>query len=266
MKTLRPHFVLFFYVILFLMIGTCATAQKTSKSLPAGNAQSTATRPEKATTSAAPVKTSKPAYSVSAGRLKSRTTKATNPRTNIQVNSEERANTQTAPSTFHEEQIQNNPQEEITPTPAKSENQVLNRKDLYQNFWRKYNVQNGKQAAKQMRHCGCAGDIEYVNVTRDTLNFYFAYLTPLETPTLEDAVLPAVKYNHPFAAFFLAPGDSATVRGSCMGGLQYEVTTRKNRFTGQGHNRPDVYINKFVRLSCMPKTLIISEDMEGFSE
>ncbi len=263
MKTKRLHLIVWFNFVLFLFVGLNAASQKTSKAPSTNSTQRSAIKPDKVTTTVSPAKISKPVNSISIVKSK---TKTTNPRTNIQSNTETRANSKTSPTAFHEEELQNPTQNETAQLPVKSEIHVLDRNDLYYNFWRKYNVQNRKQAVKQMRHCGCAGDIEYINQTQDTLNFYFAYLTPLETPTLEDAVLPPVKYNHPFAAFSLIPGDSATVRGSCMGGLQYEVTTRKNRFTGQGHERPDVYINKFVRLSCMPKTLIISEDMEGISE
>lgn len=139
---------------------------------------------------------------------------------------------------------------------------TLNKEHFYQNFWKKYNVRHGRSAARANRHCGCAGDIEYINNTKDTLDFYFKYLSVLETPTLEGAVLPPLAIKNTYPSFSLAPGDSTSLRGYCRGGLQYEVTTRKNRFTGQGHDREDVHINSFVRLSCMSKTLIISEDME----
>jgi hypothetical protein len=184
---------------------------------------------------------------------------SSNPRSNISPTQESKETVKMAPVAYNENVTI---QKAKVLTPVTYSTKALNKTDLYLHFWENYYVRNNRAAKRQNRHCGCAGDIEYINKTSDTLDFYFKYLSVLETPALDDAVLPPIAINNSFASFSIAPGDSASFRGYCRGGLQYELTTRKNRFTGQGHDRKDVHINSFVRLSCMSKTLIISEDME----
>lgn len=137
---------------------------------------------------------------------------------------------------------------------------------LYSNFWRKCDVQNGRSAFRQQRRCGCAGDVTFVNPSGDTLNMFFAYLKAEDVPTLEDAAMPYLSITRQLPSFYILPNDSATVRGSCTGGLQFEakgrnqVTKPQGRFAVDQSDNQVFYDHGVIRLNCVKKVVVLSDE------
>lgn len=118
---------------------------------------------------------------------------------------------------------------------------------------------HARQGMRQNRHCGCRGEITFLNETADTVDIYLGYLSSLETPTLEDAVLPPLKSRMMYPAFYIVPGDSATITGNCRGGLQYEAETRNSLWVKENYLTPRFVKNGSLRLSCIDQTVVLSE-------
>ncbi len=121
-------------------------------------------------------------------------------------------------------------------------------------------VINYKRALRLNRHCGCGGDITFINTTQDTLDMYFRYIKPSNTPSIEGVVLPPISVNRLYAPFYIEPGDSAIIRGGCRGALQYEARSRRRR-NQQGHSmNARLEFFNFVRMSCMPREVLFKEE------
>jgi len=124
-------------------------------------------------------------------------------------------------------------------------------------FWKEQRIVHSTRARRQQRHCGCAGDIKFVNTTDDTLDIYIAYLTPSRVPTVEGAILPRMNISRLIPNFRINPHDSTAFRGSCQGGLQYEAINHKQKGVPRDHM---VELQGTVRMSCMNKVVMLKEE------
>ncbi|MFM2200878.1 MAG: hypothetical protein RL040_78, partial [Bacteroidota bacterium] len=144
---------------------------------------------------------------------------------------------------------------------------VIRGNDIVNDIWKRKFIPNVQQAKKANRHCGCGGDITFINNTSDTLDIYFRYMTAAETPTIDGVVLPPLVNSCMLAPFYIVPKDSATVRGYCTGGLRYEAVTRNSMTKRDNYLTPRLWLNGSVRMSCMENTIPLEEKAERtFSE
>lgn len=146
---------------------------------------------------------------------------------------------------------------------------TASREDLYLNFWSKYGVSKSRRARREMRHCGCRGDIIFYNPTNDTLDVFFQYVGPTQQPTLNSTVLPPIANQLLIPNFFILPNDSAIFTGSCRGALQYEVVSRKPAYPNEvkrNHGRRTYYSNTtffdrgYVLMQCMNKAIMLENE------
>ena len=148
---------------------------------------------------------------------------------------------------------------------------TASRQDLYLNFWSKYGVSKCRRARRQMRHCGCRGDIIFYNPTNDTLDVFFQYVGQTQQPTLKSAVLPPIANQLLIPNFFILPNDSVIFTGSCRGALQYEAVSRKPAYPNQvkrNHGRRTYYSNPtffdrgYVIMQCMSKAITLENETQ----
>ena len=120
-------------------------------------------------------------------------------------------------------------------------------------------VMNYRKAYRENRHCGCRGEISFINSTKDTLDMHFRYINHANTPSIDGVVLPPISLKKVYAPFYIVPGDTAKIRGTCRGALQYEALSRRpTRMQGKSFTPRLEFLN-FVRMGCMPREVNFTE-------
>ncbi len=144
------------------------------------------------------------------------------------------------------------------------------RQHLYLNFWSKYGVSRSGLARRQMRHCGCRGDVIFMNPTNDTLDVFFQYVGQRSVPTIDNTVLPPLANQLLIPNLYILPNDSIILTGSCMGGLNYEAVSRKPLYPNEvrrNHGNRTYYANPtffsrgIVIMQCMSKRITLVNEV-----
>ena len=128
-------------------------------------------------------------------------------------------------------------------------------KDLYANFWITYSIFNKQEFTEDLRGCNCQGTITFFNHTTDTLDMYFGYLSTTGPFATANAQIPNWRYNDQRAAFYIAPGEKATIRSWCDGALQYQAIGRKTKMDESKKLTPWFEQKHYLNMSCRDFTI-----------
>jgi len=107
------------------------------------------------------------------------------------------------------------------------------------------------------RHCGCAGQITFVNLTDDTMNVYLKWVPAERLPAGGIQVLEPIEMSRMIPDFRLLPGDETSILNRCNGGLLYEAVSKARK-------RKDQWVERgSVRFSCA-SSVVLLDGMDGY--
>jgi hypothetical protein len=130
-----------------------------------------------------------------------------------------------------------------------------------------YRYQNCRRARSENRHCGCGADIQLVNPTNETLDIYITYVSSSALPTMENTAMPEIRSGFQYPTFVIAPGETITIRGTCNGGILYEVTSHYDKSMGKknssvAYTNPAFIDHGFIRNNCINKTVVFENEKD----
>ncbi len=142
---------------------------------------------------------------------------------------------------------------------------TINKEALIWQSYIQYRYQNCRRARSENRHCGCGADIQLVNPTDESLDIYIKYVSSSALPTMENTAMPEIRSGFQYPTFVIAPGETITIRGTCNGGILYEVTSHYDKSMGKknssvAYTNPAFIDHGFIRNNCINKTVVFENE------